>query len=243
MEKKFERGGVYRTLFINRYKDELLVAHIYVDDIVFRATSSDLTLSFAKEMKTKFEMSMVGELTFFLGLKIRQLKDGIFFSQSKYVRELVNKFGLESTKHPRTPMSTTTELSKDAFGKYVEQKLYRSIIRGLLYLTVSHLDISFSVGACTRYQANPKESHLTIIKRIIRYINETFDYGLLYPYDSSLMVVGYSNVDWVENVEDRKITSGACFFIGDCLVACLSKKQNFISLSIIEVEYIAIGNC
>ncbi|KAL6338648.1 hypothetical protein AAG906_021465 [Vitis piasezkii] len=149
----------------------------------------------------------------------------------------------KSTKHPRTPMSTTTELSKDAFGKYVEQKLYRSIIGGLLYLTVSRLDISFSVGACTRYQANPKESHLTIVKRIIRYINGTFDYGLLYPYDSSLMVVGYSDVDWVENVEDRKSTSGACFFIGDCLVACLSKKQNSISLSIIEVEYIAIGSC
>ena len=92
-------------------------------------------------------------------------------------------------------MRTTTKLSKDAFGKDVEQKLYRNMIGSLLYLTTSCLDISFSVGACARYQSNPKESHLTTIKRIIWYINGTPDYGLWYLYDSSLMIVGYSNVD------------------------------------------------
>ena len=86
MEKKFERGRVDKTLFINRSNDELLVARIYVDDIVFEANSRDLALSFVEEMKTEFEMSMVGELTFFLGFHIRQLKDGIFLSQSKYSR-------------------------------------------------------------------------------------------------------------------------------------------------------------
>ena len=93
--------------------------------MVFRATSSDFALSFAEEMKTEFKMSMVGEFTFFLGLQIRQLKDEIVLSQSKYAKELVKKFGLESSKHSTTPMSTTTKLSKDAFRKDVEQKLYR----------------------------------------------------------------------------------------------------------------------
>ena len=102
---------------------------------------------FFKEMKTEFKMSMVGELTFFLGFQIRQLKDGIFLSQSNYDRKLVIKFGLESTKHSRTPMSTTTKLSKDAFRKVVEQNLYESMIGSLLYLTASPFDISFSVGA------------------------------------------------------------------------------------------------
>ena len=98
MDKKFEIGGVDKTLFINSSNYELLVVQIYVDDIVFGVTSSGLALSFFKEMKTKFEMSMVSELSFFLGLQIRQLKDGIFISQSKYARELVKKFGLESSK-------------------------------------------------------------------------------------------------------------------------------------------------
>ena len=134
------------------------MTQIYVNDIVFGAISSNLALSFVKEMKSKFEMSMVSELNCFLGLQIRQLKDDIFLSLSKYARELVKKFGLESTKHSRTSMSTTTKLSKDTSRKNVEQKLYRSMVGSFLYLNVSRLGISFSVGACARYQANPKKS-------------------------------------------------------------------------------------
>ena len=102
--RKILREGDDRTLFIHKTKSQLLVAQIYVNDIVFRATSSDLALSFAKEIKSEFKMSMVVELNFFLGLQIRQLKDDIFLSQSKYVRELEKKFGLKSTKHSRTPI-------------------------------------------------------------------------------------------------------------------------------------------
>ena len=117
------------------------------------------------------------------------------------------------------------------------------MIGSLLYLTTCHLDISFSVGACARYHANPKESHLTTIKRIRCYVNGTLNYGSWYPYDSYLVVARYSNTDWVGNVEDRKNTFDVCFFIGDCLVAWLSKKQNFISLSTVEAEYIASRSC
>ena len=102
--RKILREGDDRTLFIHKTKSQLLVAQIYVNDIVFRATSSDLALSFAKEIKSEFKMSMVVELNFFLGLQIRQLKDDIFLSQSKYVRELEKKFGLKSTKHSKTPI-------------------------------------------------------------------------------------------------------------------------------------------
>ena len=194
-KKKFEKMRVYRTLFIHRSKDELLMAPIYVNDIVSKVPSSDLALNFAEDMKTEFEMSMVSELTFFLGLQIRQLKDGIFISQSKYVTELVKKFVIESTKHSRTPLNTTTKLSKDTSRKDVEKKIYRSMIGNLLYLTTSRPNISFSIGVCARYQANPKESHLISIEIMIQYIYGTLDYGLWYPYDSSLMIASYSNVD------------------------------------------------
>lgn len=105
------------------------MAQIYVDDIVFEATLSNIALSFVEEMKKEYEMSMVGELNFFLGLQIRQLKNGIFSSQSKYVKELVKKFGLEFVKHFRTPMTNTTKLCKGASRKDVKQKAYRSMIR------------------------------------------------------------------------------------------------------------------
>ena len=107
------RGGADRTLFIRRNDEVLLVAQIYVDDIVFNSTSSECALDVAKEMKSRFEMSMVEELTYFLGFQVKQLKDEIFLSQSKYARELVKKFGLESTKHFRTPMPSNLKLSKD----------------------------------------------------------------------------------------------------------------------------------
>ena len=120
--------------------------------------------------------------------------------------------------------------------------LYRSMIRSLLYLTAHRSNILFNVGACARNQENPKELDLILVKRIIRYINGTLGYILWYPYDSSFMIVRYSNADQAENVEDRKNTFVACIFISDCLVAQLSKKQNSIALSIVEAEYIVVGS-
>ncbi|KAJ9682774.1 hypothetical protein PVL29_018656 [Vitis rotundifolia] len=243
LKKGFMRGGADRTLFIRRNDEVFLVAQIYVDDIVFGSTSSECALDFAKEMKSEFEMSMVGELTYFLGFQEKQLKDGIFLSQSKYVRELVKKFGLESTKHFRTPMPTNLKLSKDESEKGIEETLYRSMIGSLLYLTASRPDIAFSVGVCAKYQACPKESHLIALKRIIRYIAGTLELGLWYPFDTHSDVACYTDADWVGNVDDKKSTSGGCFYIGNCLVAWMSKKQNSVLLSTAETEYIAADSC
>ena len=121
--------------------------------------------------------------------------------------------------------------------------LYRSIIRSILYLTTSRLDIAFSIGVCARYQAAPKESHLTAVKRIIRYINGIADYGLWYSKDSNACLAGYSNADWAGSVDDKKSTSGGCFYLGNNLVSWMSKKQNSVSLSTAEAEYIAAGSC
>ncbi|RVW16805.1 Retrovirus-related Pol polyprotein from transposon RE1 [Vitis vinifera] len=140
-------------------------------------------------------------------------------------------------------MPTNLKLSKDESGKGVDETLYRSMIGSLLYLTASRLDITFSVGVCARYQACPKESHLIALKRIIRYIAGTLELGLWYPFDTHSDVACYTDADWAGNVDDRKNTSGGCFYIGNCLVVWMSKKQNSISLSIAEAEYIATGSC
>ncbi|KAK0594143.1 hypothetical protein LWI29_021639 [Acer saccharum] len=148
-------------------------------------------------MSHEFEMSLVGELSYFLGLQIRQMNDGIFITQAKYAKNLVKKFGLENAKRCDTPMSTTLKLSKDASGKSVEQTISWHD-RSLLYLTASRPDISFSVG--------------------------------------------FSDADWAGNCDDRKSTSGGCFFLGNNLVSWFCKKQNSISLSTAEAEYIAAGS-
>ena len=219
------------------------MAQVYVDDIVFGATIEDHAIEFSEEMKKEFEMSMVGELTFFLGLQVKQQKEGIFVSQEKYARNIVKNFGLNSKKHASTPMSSSTKLNVDSSGVEVSPTLYRSIIRSLLYLKASRPDIAFSVGVCARYQANPKESHLTAIKRIIRYVNGTSNYGQWYSKDSNACLAGYSDADWAGSVDDRKSTSGGCFYLGNNLVSWMSKKQNSMSLSTAEAEYITAGSC
>ena len=111
-------------------------------------------------------MSMIEELTFFLGLQVKQTKDDTFINQAKYVKDLLKRFGLEVSKPYSTPMSTSTKLDKDERGKYVHSKLYRSMIGSLLYLTTSRPDIMFNVCLCARYQSCPKKSHLLVVKRI-----------------------------------------------------------------------------
>ena len=123
-------------------------------------------------------------------------------------------------------MSSSTKLNVDSSGVEVSPTLYRSIIGRLLYLTASRPDIAFSVGVCARYQAAPKESHLTAVKRIIRYINGTPDYGLWHSKDSNACIAGYSYADWASSMDDRKSTSGGWFYLGNNLVSWMSKKQN-----------------
>ena len=127
--------------------------------------------------------------------------------------------------------------------KNVDPSLYKSMIGSLLYLTANRPDISYSVGVCARYQANSKESHMTALKRIIKYVKTTVEFGVWYSKDTSDVLAGYSDTDWAGNADDRKSTSEGFFYVGNNLVSWMSKKQNFISLSTTEVEYIVVGSC
>ncbi|XP_062080129.1 uncharacterized mitochondrial protein AtMg00810-like [Humulus lupulus] len=237
------KGNVDNTVFIRYFTEGIFVAQIYVDAIIFGSTCASEIPKFVDLMTSEFEMSLIGDLTYFLGLQIKQLETGIFISQSKYTRNMLEKFGIGNSKHAHTPIGTTTKLTKDETEESVDPTLYRSMIGSILYLTTSHPDISFSVGLCARYQANPKQSHLTVVKRIFKYLGETIDLGLWYSCDTTMSLVGYSDSDWAGSVDDRKSTSGGCFFVGNNLVSWLSKKQNYISLFAAEAEYIAAGSC
>ncbi|XP_040371837.1 secreted RxLR effector protein 161-like [Rosa chinensis] len=220
-----------------------MIAQVYVDDIIFRSTSNTYVKEFTNIMESEFEMSMYGELNYFLGLQLRQLKVGMFLSQTKYAENLVKKLRLESAKIVTNPMSTSAKLSEDLTGKSVDQTLYKSMIGSLLYLTASRPDISYSVGVCAYFQANPRESYLEAVKRIIRYVSCTTNCGIYFTFDTNVEIAGYSDADWGGNLKDRKSTSGGCFFVGNNMVAWHSKKQNCISLSTTEAEYVAAGSC
>ncbi|KAK6143271.1 hypothetical protein DH2020_023619 [Rehmannia glutinosa] len=223
--------------------ESILLVQIYVDDIIFGSTNKEHCDKFSNLMQGKFEMSMMGELTFFLGLQVKQLKDGTFISQTKYTRDLMKKFSMEEKSSVNIPMNASVKMDMDADGKAVDQTRYRALIGSLLYLTASRPDITFAVGLCAHFQSNPKESHMSVVKRIFRYLKGTIQYGLFYPKNENFSLKGYSDSDYARNIDDRKSTSGSCQFLGDCLVSWFSKKQNYVSLSTAEAEYISAAFC
>lgn len=160
MDHDFVRRSIDKTLFIKQNDDHILIAQIYVDDIIFGSTCEELSHRFTHMMKSEFEMSMKEELQFFLGLQIRQTSNEIFLNQSKFSRDLVSRFGLSDSKSTNTSISTSDKITKDPDGVNIDPTYYRSIIGSMLYLTASRSDIAFSVAVYVRYQATPKELHL-----------------------------------------------------------------------------------
>ncbi|GJZ12207.1 putative ribonuclease H-like domain-containing protein [Tanacetum coccineum] len=208
LDNGFQRGKIDKTLFIKRHKGDILLVQVYVDDIIFGSTKKELCNAFEKLMHEKFQMSSMGELTFFLGLQVQQKKDGIFISQDKYVVEILKKFGFTEVKTASTPMETQKPLLKDEDGEEVDVHMYRSMIGSLMYLTSSRPDIMFAVCACARYQVNPKVSHLHAVKRIFKYLKGQPKLGLWYPKDSPFNLVAYTDSDYARASLDRKSTTG-----------------------------------
>ncbi|KAJ9536477.1 hypothetical protein OSB04_un000314 [Centaurea solstitialis] len=239
----YKKGTIDPTLFLKRSGKDLIIVQIYVDDIIFASTKPEMCQEFENTMKSQFKMSMMGELTFFLGLQVRQRPDGIFINQAKYVQDLLKRFDFGGSNSAATPMPRNFQLSADTSGKPVDQKTYRAIIGSLLYLTASRPDIVFSTGVCARFQCDPRDSHLSAVKRILRYLKGTPDFGLWYPKDSGFELIAYTDSDHAGCKLNRKSTSGACQFLGDKLVSWSSRKQNCVSLSTAEAEYVAAAFC
>nr|GEV33864.1 uncharacterized mitochondrial protein AtMg00810-like [Tanacetum cinerariifolium] len=208
LENGFQRGKIDQTLFIIRQKGDILLVQIYVDDIIFGSTDKDMCKAFEKLMKDKFQMSSMGELTFFLGLQVKQKKDGIFISQDIYVAEILRKFSLTDGKSASIPIDTKKPLLKDSDGEDVDVHTYRSMIGSLMYLTSSRPDIMFAVYACACFQVTPKTSHLHAVKRIFRYLKGKPHLGLWYPKDSPFSLMAYSDSDYAGASLDKKSTTG-----------------------------------
>jgi hypothetical protein len=177
----FKVGKANPTLFTKTVAKDLFVCQIYVDDIIFGSTNKSTCEEFSRIMIQKFEMSMMGELKYFLGFQIKQLQEGTFICQTKYIQDIPKKFGMKDGKPIKTPMGTNGHLDLDTGGKSIDQKVYRSMIGSLLYLCASQPDIMLSVCMCARFQADPKEVHLRAVKRIMRYLVYTPNFWALVP--------------------------------------------------------------
>eukprot|EP00253_Pinus_taeda_P012864 PITA_12864 len=242
-QQGFSKGLANNNLYINIDNDNFLILVVYVDDIIFGNNEEAVSQNFASVMQKEFEMSLLGELTYFLGLQIQQNKDDIFLSQTKYLKQILKKYVMEDSKPVCTPMVTGCSLSANDESATVHQPTYRSMIGSLLYLTSTRPDIMHAVGIVGRFQANPKEAHLQAVKKIFKYLQGTQNYGLWYPRDADLTLHAYTDAYCEGSVDDRKSTSGGAFFLGSKLISWFSKKQISIALSTAEAEYVAATSC
>ncbi|GJT49307.1 retrovirus-related pol polyprotein from transposon TNT 1-94 [Tanacetum coccineum] len=243
LQNHFFKGTIDPTLFIRRFDDDILVVHVYVDDIIFGSTHPRYTQLFSDLMKSRFEMSMMGEMTFFLGLQVNQSPRGIFINQSNYVLEILKKYGMETCDPVGTPMETKVKLDLDQNGTLVDATKYRSMIGALMYLTSSRPDIVHATCLCSRYQAKPTEKHLKEVKRIFRYLWGTVNMGLRYTKDSGFELTGLSDADYAGCKDTFKSTSGGAQFLGEKLVSWSLKKQDCTVLSTAEAEYMSLSAC
>ncbi|GJZ49590.1 putative ribonuclease H-like domain-containing protein [Tanacetum coccineum] len=219
LKNGYRRGTIDKTLFIKKDKNDIMLVQVYVDDIIFGSTKKSWCDEFEALMKSRFQMSSMGELTFFLGLQVKQKEDGIFISQDKYVAEILKKFDFASVKTASTPIETQKPLVKDEEDSDVDVHLYRSMIGSLMYLTASRPDIMFVVCACSRFQVTPKTSHLSVVKRIFRYLKGKPKLGLWYPKVSSFDLEAYSDSDYAGANLDRKSTTRGCQFLGRRIIS------------------------
>ncbi|GJW73620.1 hypothetical protein Tco_0132990 [Tanacetum coccineum] len=188
-------------------------------------------------------MSMMGKISFFLGLQIFQNPIGIFINQSKYALESLKKYGFDSCDPVDTPVVEKSKLDEDKKGKSVDPSHYRGMIGTLLYLTASRPDLQFAICMCARYQARPTKKHLHAVKRIFRHLKETVNRGLWYPKDSSIALTAFADADHAGCQDTHHSTSGSMQFLGDRLVSWSSKRQKSAVISSTKAEYIAMSGC
>nr|GEY06414.1 uncharacterized mitochondrial protein AtMg00810-like [Tanacetum cinerariifolium] len=216
---------------------------VYVDDNIFGSTHPRYIQLFSDLMKSRFEMSMMGDMTFFLGLQVNQSPCGIFINQSKYVLEILKKYGTKSCDLVGTPMEIKDKLDLDQNGTPVDATKYRSMIGALMYLTSSRPDIVHATCLCDRYQAKPTEKHLKKVKRIFRCLWGTINTGLWYSKDFGFELTGFSDADYAGCKYTFKSTSGGAQFLDEKLVSWSSKKQDCTTLSTAEAEYVSLSAC
>ncbi|KAI3821075.1 hypothetical protein L1987_08631 [Smallanthus sonchifolius] len=194
----FVRRTIDKTLFLKKIDSDLLIVQVYVDDIVYGSTNENLYREFETVMKLKFEVSLICQMQFFLGLQVEQSDAGILIHQTKYVKDILTKFNMSDCKATSTPIAIHKPLTLDPSGVEVNQKFYRSMIGSFMYLTASRPDIMYAVCSCVRYQSAPKESHESAVKTILQYLKGRVNLGLWYPSDSEFNFHAYTDSDYAD---------------------------------------------
>jgi hypothetical protein len=238
----FSHSTSDHSLFIYHHGNDTAYILLYVDDIILTASSDALRDCIMSKLSSEFAMKDLGPLSYFLGISVTKHPGGLFLSQRKYAKEIIERAGMSSCKPSPTPVDTKAKLSGSSGNPYHDPTEYRSLAGALQYLTFTRPDISYAVQQVCLFMHDPKTQHMSALKRIIRYIHGTIDFGLhLYPSSISKLV-SYTDADWAGCPDTRRSTSGYCVYLGDNLISWSAKRQHTLSRSSAEAEYRGVAN-
>lgn len=244
LKEGFEKCPLEHTLFIKVGENGMiLIVSLYVDDLIFTGNNSDMFEEFKKSMKGEFDITDLGKMSYFLGVEVIQSSDGIFITQAKYAREILERFGMINCKPVSNPVVTGSKLSKRGGGAEVDITNYKQMVGSLMYLTATRPDLMYVVCLTSRYMEKPTEVHLQAAKRIMRYLRGTVNFGILYSSQGKEELIAYTDSDYAGDIDDRKSTSGYVFLLGTGAISWSSKKQPVVTLSTTEAEFIAAAAC
>lgn len=243
-ESGFEKCSYEHTLFVKvEGKGKILIVSLYVDDLIFTGNDCVMIENFKKSMMHKFEMTDLGEMKYFLGVEVKQGAGGIHLCQSKYAKEVLDRFGMTESNSVRNPIVPGSKLSKEGGGAEVDGTRYKQLIGSLMYLTATRPDLMYVVCLISRFMAHPKEAHWEAAKRVLRYLRGTVDMGVYYRREVLDDLVGYCDSDYAGNVDDSRSTTGFVFMLSAGAVSWSLRKHPIVTLSTTEAEYVAAAAC
>ena len=228
--------------YISDGKETVIVA-VHVDDFIIATENEETMKAIKKLISEKFEVKDLGELKSFLGVHVKMIHEGIWIGQPTYVSSILDKFGMTNSKPVSTPVDSSQKLSFESNQPPVDEILYQSAVGSLLYLSNwTRPDITYAVNTVAKFSSRPTEEHWTGVKRIMRYLRGTSDYGIMYTKDHESVLTGHCDADWAGDVSDRKSTSGYVFSLAGAPVSWRSKKQTCVALSTAEAEYMSLAS-
>nr|GEX85105.1 copia protein [Tanacetum cinerariifolium] len=230
------------SLFVYNNGRDLAYLPLYVDDIILTASSDTLRHSIIGLLAKEFAMKDLGPLNYFLGIAVTRHQHGLFLCQPKYAQDIIERAGMSSCKPSPTPVDTKPKLSAASGEPYSDPTHYRSLAGAFQYLTFTRPDISYSVQQICLHMHDPREKHMTALKRILRYIQGTLHYGLHLCKSQISTLVSYTDADWGGCPDTRGSTSGYCVYLGDNLISWSSERQPTLSRSSAKAEYRDVTN-